>query len=179
MTLKAVLKAVAGMGRTMALGRSTVPPSRGFTFIAALLAVAMVSLASYGVIFVASTTAKRNKEQALLKVGQAYVDAIGAYYQSSPGTVKVFPPRIDDLLADPRFIQTRRYLRTAYADPIDPSVPLALIKDGQGGIKGVRSQSTGQPLQESPIALRGLVLPKANTYADWRFEYLPGARDGK
>jgi type II secretory pathway pseudopilin PulG len=163
----------------MAHGRPVTRKHKGFTFVAALLAVALVVLASYGVIFVASTTAKRSKEQALLKVGQAYVDAIAAYYQSSPGTVKVLPQRVDDLLADPRFIQTRHHLRAAYADPIDPSVPLALIVDAQGGIRGVRSQSTGQPLQESPMPVRGLVLGKANTYADWRFEYRVGAANGK
>lgn len=158
------------------------PPGKsaqaGFTFMAVLLAVAFLSLSSYGVIFIASTTAKRQKEQTLLKVGQAYVDAIAAYYAASPGSVKVLPQRLEDLLEDKRFIGTKRHLRQAYADPVAPDLPLQLIVDAQGGIRGVRSQSQDAPLQESPVALRGFVLNAAKSYADWHFEFVPGRANG-
>jgi len=93
----------------------------GFTYLGLLFAVAMagVALAATGTLW--STQRQREREQELLFVGNQIRQAIGSYYQRSPGLVKHYPAKLDDLLKDNRFINVQRHLRQRYLDPLTDS----------------------------------------------------------
>jgi type II secretory pathway pseudopilin PulG len=136
---------------------------RGFTYLAVLILVAVlgVGLAAYGESW--SRVQKREKETELVWVGNQFREAIGLYYQRSPGAVKRFPGKLDDLLEDRRFVSRQRYLRRLYRDPLTGESAWGLIPAPQGGIMGVYSLAEGPPLRNTGIS----------TYRDWRFEYVP------
>jgi type II secretory pathway pseudopilin PulG len=142
---------------------------RGYTFVAvlALLALCMLGLAIAGPLW--SQQVRREREQELLRIGQLYAQAIAAYYQSSPGSLKQYPERLEQLLADNRFVGTRRYLRTLYADPVNPGQPWGLLLDANQRVRGIYSQSGEAPLAGAPLALGDAVLPVLPRYADWKF----------
>lgn len=146
---------------------------QGFTYIAVLVALLLLGLASQGVMQYASHQAQREREAQLLTVGQAYVAAIGAYYESSPGTVKRWPQRLDDLLDDRRQVVLRRHLRELYPDPVTRGMRWELIRAPDGGIQGVYSSSELVPIRSSAIDLLQVSLPAAARYSDWRFQYTP------
>jgi type II secretory pathway pseudopilin PulG len=64
---------------------------RGFTYLGVLLAIALLGIGLVAAAEVWTTTAKRQRIEQLDWVGQQYVQAIGGYYESSPGRAKVFP----------------------------------------------------------------------------------------
>jgi type II secretory pathway pseudopilin PulG len=136
---------------------------RGFTYLAVLVMVAALGggLAAYGETW--SRAQQREKELELVWVGNQIQQAIGLYYQRSPGTVKRFPERLDDLLEDKRFLSRQRYLRRIYRDPLIGKAEWGLVSAPQGGIMGVYSLAEGPPLRNTGIS----------TYRDWRFEYVP------
>ncbi|MDP2246706.1 MAG: type II secretion system protein, partial [Nitrosomonadales bacterium] len=90
---------------------------KGFTFMGVLVIIILVgfSLAEAGNTW--SNIRKREREQELLKVGDKIREAIGNYYNQSPGMVKQFPPTLEALLKDERFPTPQRYLRQLYLDP--------------------------------------------------------------
>jgi type II secretory pathway pseudopilin PulG len=76
------------------------------------------------------------------------------------------PPReLKDLLLDSTQIQTKRYLRRLYTDPMNPKGEweLKLVVDQTGAVSGiddVHSRSTAKPLKV-------LSDKNADTYKDW------------
>ena len=74
----------------------------GFTYIGLLVAVALVGvgLAVTGEAW--RTTARREKERELLFVGDEFRKAIKQYYDGTPGGVRQFPNKLEDLLKDAR-----------------------------------------------------------------------------
>jgi type II secretory pathway pseudopilin PulG len=143
--------------------------SRGHTFVAALLLVALVSLGLAVVGPIWSQQAQRERERDLLRIGSLYAQAIANYRNVSPGTLKQYPPSLDALLADSRFVGTMRHLRKAYADPVNPGQPWGLLRDGAGGVMGVYSLSTEAPLTQGSVSLMDGSLPAATRYSDWKF----------
>ncbi|MGB3934164.1 MAG: type II secretion system protein, partial [Burkholderiales bacterium] len=109
---------------------------RGFTYLAALffVAVAGLGLAVTGELW--SHARQREKETELAWVGQQFRQAIGLYYQRSPGAVKRYPERLEDLLEDKRYLTVQRYLRRVYADPITGKADWGLVPAPGGGIMG-------------------------------------------
>lgn len=149
-----------GRGRTV---------SRGFTFVAALLLLALVSLglAVAGPLW--SQQAQRERERELLRMGALYAQAIAAYRSASPGSDKRYPEQLEWLLLDRRFVGTVRHLRRLYPDPVNPGQPWGLVRDGAGQIVGVHSLSTEPPLAQGPLQWSGRVLGPVRRYADWQF----------
>lgn len=144
---------------------------QGFTYIAVLVALLMLSLATQGVMTYVSQQAQRERETDLLRVGQTYAKAIGAYYQATPGTVKRWPADLQDLLEDRRLVAVVRHMRELYPDPITRTFNWDLIRAPDGGIAGVRSISTLAPIRMGAVELDGMTLPPASRYADWDFVY--------
>ena len=72
-------------------------PEQGFTLAGALIVTALLGAgaAAYGEI--ASHAAQREKERELLFVGNQFRQAIGAYYERSPGGVKRYPHKKGDV----------------------------------------------------------------------------------
>lgn len=146
---------------------------RGFTLIGVLLLCAFMGagLLAYGEL--ASNAAQRDKERELLFVGNQFRQAIGAYYEHTPGAVKRFPARLADLLEDKRHPVPRRHLRRLYRDPITGAAEWGLVPAPGGGIMGVYSLSQEQPVKTGAFAERDRSFTDAGRYADWQFAYTP------
>ena len=149
---------------------------QGFTLAGALIliAVAGAGMAAYGEM--ASHAAQREKEQELLFVGNQFRQAIGAFYEGTPGAAKQFPKKLEDLLQDQRYPVVRRHLRRIYADPMTGKPAWGLIQAPEGGIIGVYSLSAAQPVKTGGFAARDGLSEGAQRYSDWRFIYSPSIK---
>jgi type II secretory pathway pseudopilin PulG len=141
----------------------------GFTYLTvmAMIAVLGFGLASLGPMW--SDSAQREREQELLRVGALYADAVNAYYKSSPGSLKRYPPTLEALTLDTRFVGTQRHLRKLYADPLNPTRPWGVIAAPDGGVMGVFSQDQRQPFLQAAVNAGSAVLSPAPRYSDWKF----------
>lgn len=145
----------------------------GFTYLALLFAVALagIVLAATGVVW--STERQRERERELLFVGNQFRQAIGSYYERSPGLVKRYPRSLNDLLKDDRYLSTQRHLRQIYTDPITGSPEWGLIAAPEGGVMGVYSLSNEKAVKRSGFAFRDAEFEGAAKYSQWRFVYRP------
>jgi type II secretory pathway pseudopilin PulG len=148
---------------------------QGFTYVwvMAALVVIGIALSAVGTLWVEEQ--RREREQELIRVGMAYVHAIQSYRESSPGSAKMSPRRLEHLLLDDRFPRPRRHLRRAYADPVNPGDAWGLVSDAEGRIRGVYSRSTQPPLKQLAFAVDGIEFAAAGSYSDWKFV----VRDGQ
>src|SRR5207249_4031136 len=107
---------------------------QGFTYLAVLffIAVSGAMLAATGIIW--SHERQRQKEEELLWIGNQFRQAIGLYYYRTPGTVKRYPEKLEDLLEDKRYLTTQRYLRQIYRDPMTGESRWGLVSAPAGGI---------------------------------------------
>jgi type II secretory pathway pseudopilin PulG len=121
------------------IARSPARAVRGFTYLWVLLAIALVGIGLVAVSEVWTVTVRRQKVEELEWTGAQFVQAIGSYYYSSPGAARQYPPRLDDLLEDRRFIVARRHLRQVYVNPFSGKADWELTRGGNGGIVGVRA----------------------------------------
>lgn len=151
----------------------------GFTYLGLLFAVAVagILLAATGMLW--STERQREKERELLAVGDEFRRAIGSYYERSSGTVRRYPANLDDLTKDNRFITTRRHLRQVYRDPVTGNVDWSLIAAPEGGIMGVHSISTAEPIKQGGFPVRFAEFEGKRSYAEWRFVYRPVVAEEK
>ena len=145
----------------------------GFGYVWALLAVAVfgIGLAAVGEIW--STQKRRDCEDELLRVGREFRAALYSYNVSSKAGTPAFPTHLEELLEDRRGPALRRHLRKVYADPMTASQDWGLLRASDGRIRGVYSRSDAKPLKTANFDPRESAFEKAQTYADWRFEYVP------
>jgi type II secretory pathway pseudopilin PulG len=111
---------------------------RGLTYLGVLFAVALLSIGLVAASEIWSTTARRQRLEQLEWTGRQYQQAIGSYYESSPGRAKVFPTTLDDLLEDRRVPYKRRHIRQLYVNPMTGKFDWELIQAPGAGIRGVR-----------------------------------------
>lgn len=145
----------------------------GFTLVAVLLAMFLLALATQQVMGVVSQQAQREREAELLRIGAEIVRAIGTYHEQSPGTVKDWPPSLEALTDDRRFVSLQRRLRRVYVDPITRTDDWGIVLAPGGGIAGVYSQSERAPIRTAGAELTELGLGAAQRYSDWKFVYTP------
>jgi len=144
----------------------------GFTLAGALILIGVLGagMAAYGEL--ASHAAQREKERELLFIGNQFRQAIGAYYERSPGGAKRLPQKLEDLLEDKRFPMPQRYLRKIYADPMTGQPQWGVIHGQDGGIMGVHSLSTAAPIKTGGFFGRDATLAQTGRYSDWHFGYV-------
>jgi len=140
----------------------------GFTYIWLLAAIAIIAVGLAAIGEVASTTAKREREAELLFVGDQFARAIAEYHASSPGAPK-YPQKLEELLADNRYPNARRYLRRVYPDPMSGRADWGLVRGPGGGIVGVHSQSMERPLKIANFPQGYESFAGATVYSAWRF----------
>jgi type II secretory pathway pseudopilin PulG len=140
---------------------------QGFTFVGILIIVGISGIALSVVGEIWHQSAQREKEKELLFIGNQYRLAIVSYYDSTPGGVKQYPQKLEDLLLDKRLPVTKRHLRRLYQDPISKA-PLALIKQGEA-IVGVHSISTLKPIKRTGFPERYVSFAEASAYDEWKF----------
>jgi type II secretory pathway pseudopilin PulG len=133
--------------------------------------VALMGIALAAVGEVWSTTAQRERERELLFVGGQFRQAIGQYYEASPG-VKQYPRKLDDLIEDKRLPVLKRHLRRIYLDPMTGKSDWGLVtQDNQ--ILGVYSLSKDTPLKIANFQAADASLADSTSYSQWRFVYAP------
>ena len=127
-----------GRGALAVLQRASGRPQSGFTYLWILFAIAMlgVSLTVSSQLWVSS--AQRQKIEQMNWIAEQFKQAIGSYYESSPGSVKLYPQTPEMLLQDERFITTKRHLRKIYANPFSGLPDWDWIRGVDGGLRGVR-----------------------------------------
>ena len=148
--------------------------SEGFTLIGLLMIVALMGIALLAVGEVWHVAQKREKEQALLFVGNQFRQAIKAYYSHAPAANKQqpYPLQLEDLLKDPRYPSTQRYLRKIYMDPMTGLSEWGILKFPNGGIYGVYSLSDESPIKRSSFRPNEKGFEGKDKYSDWKFAYL-------
>jgi type II secretory pathway pseudopilin PulG len=125
-----------------------------------LLTILVMGVASAGVAQLWQTQVKREKEEELLFRLNQFRRAI-AQFRAERNRL---PRELKDLLEDRTQLQTRRYLRRIYKDPITgkDDWQLMLVVDRAGivsGISDLKSRAEGKPLKS--------ILGKKDTYQDW------------
>lgn len=143
----------------------------GFTYLTILFAitVAGVVMANTGIDW--SQDAQREKERELLFVGDQYRQAIALYYHRTPGIVKSFPAKLEDLISDNRFNPPQHYLRKLYRDPIMNQKQWGIVTAPEGGIMGVRSLSDATPIKTTNFGYEDQAFEGATKHSDWQFIY--------
>lgn len=149
-------------------GRARHARQRGYTYLLLLFAVAALGLLTGLAAESWTTLAQREREAELLFVGNQYREALRRYEEALPAADLRAPARLEDLLRDPRFPDTRRYLRQLYADPVTGKFDWVLVREGER-IVGVHSRSTQAPLKSDGFLARDAALRGAKTYAEWLF----------
>jgi len=144
------------------------PPCRGAILLALLVALAVLAWAAAASVAVLGPVTARSQESELLDIGEQYRRAIQSYVASSPGGIRQYPTRLEDLVNDNRFAQPRHHLRKLFRDPVSPHQPWGLIKVGEA-IVGVRSQSTAKPFKTAGFSAEQVGFASARRYADWQF----------
>jgi len=161
------------MGVTMQTGKHIQLIQQGYTFIGLLLILTLTgfTLAQAGNLW--SQARQREKELELLKIGDKFRQAIGNYYNATPGEVKQYPPSLEALLKDNRYPQPRRYLRKIYVDPMTNMAEWGTVEGPGGGIMGVMSMSDKQPFKTKQFPLIYKSFENKKFYAEWMFVYSP------
>lgn len=152
----------------------------GIALLALLLIIAGlgIGLAAVGTFW--QTWAQREKEAELLFIGEQYRRALLSYARATPPEMPRMPRALDDLLLDQRQGPVPvRHLRRLYADPFSGKADWGLVRDAEGGIVGIFSQSMQKPLKTAnfPDALKAFA--HAPSYRQWVFsvgEAVPVAR---
>lgn len=147
----------------------------GFTFLGLMAIIAIMGVVLYSVGEVWHLARLREKEQELLFIGDQYRRAIRLYYENAPPSHRMqrYPMHLEDLLRDPRYPGTHRYLRKVFPDPMRGVAEWGLVKNQSGGIIGVHSLSEDSPLKSAGFRLADAELAGQEQYSSWVFKYVP------
>lgn len=150
----------------------------GFTYLAVLALVVLMSAVAGATAEVWHTAMRREDERQLLFVGQQFRMAIARYYLAGVGGNRHYPASLDDLIKDPRFPDTRRYLRRIWVDPITGKDDWGLVRGPDGGIVGVYSPSREKPIKVANFTQEEGAFDSLEHYSDWVFSALPTGSGG-
>lgn len=127
---------------------------RGFTYLGVLLGVALIGVGLSVTATVWSKKADRQRKAEAEWVLAQYERALRSYYNAAPGSVKVLPADLTELLLDQRHLGTVRHLRKTYQMACDqvavakvqylgktPAVQLLLICPLNGDLLASRQVS--------------------------------------
>lgn len=145
----------------------------GFTYLALMILVATLALATSATLTLGSIAQRREAEQQLLEVGAAYRKAIASYLNSSPAGRRSYPPALADLLKDPRYPGVRRHLRQLYPDPITGKAEWGLVPAPGGGIMGIHSLSEASAIKIAEFEAENQLFEGKLRYSEWAFVVLP------
>jgi hypothetical protein len=175
----------------------------GFTYLWALMLIALMSLGMSIAADVYVVSVQREKERELLFIGQQFELALARYSevplpaQTPSGSSAVasvqpnprpavngaavesnFEPRrlpaeLDELLEDKRVDPPARHLRRLYVDPITRNTEWGVVRFG-GRIVGVHSLSTVTPLKTGGFDPQWATFGEATSHAEWVFSSSAG-----
>lgn len=141
---------------------------RGFSYAMVLAAVVIVGILAEAAHVTTWRLVKAERESELLFRGQAYRRAIESFYISNGR----YPHALEDLVRDPGSA-SRRHLRALYSDPMGKgeNKEWTVVRAKDGGVAGVASTSTEEPLKKANFPKGFENLAGAKSYAEWIFEY--------
>lgn len=141
----------------------------GFSYLGVLFLVVFmgIGLAATGTQW--HQARQREKERELLFAGNQFRQALNMYYQNSPGKLKKYPQKLENLLQDDRYPDVRRYLRRIYPDPMTMSAEWGLVRGADKGIVGIYSLSAGVPIKTANFDLADAALAGKRHYYQWWF----------
>jgi len=143
----------------------------GFTYIGVLVLVAVMGILLAGSGNMWRTHVMREREEELLFVGDQYRRAVELYFTKGG---QRYPRELSELIKDPRFPDTRRYLRKLYRDPITGKAEWGLVKSPDGGIAGVYSLSDATPFKTAGFTPQYAAFEGKEKYSEWQFVYAGG-----
>ena len=146
--------------------------SAGYVYLALLFSAVLMGSAMSGAAALWSAEQKRERERELLHIGHKFREAIGRYYNRSPG-IKQYPPTLEALLNDTRFIVSQRYLREIYVDPFTNERNWGVIEAPTGGIMGVHSLSAEFARKTANFDERDKEFETKKLHGEWIFVYVP------
>ncbi|HEX8961341.1 MAG TPA: type II secretion system protein [Geobacteraceae bacterium] len=156
------------------MGAHRLTSSAGFTLVAAMVAVVIIGIMLGAASQTWQTMLKRDREEELLFRGTQYRDAIAQWYKPRPGqppTQQTRPLKdLKDLLEDPNSLETVRYLRRLYKDPITNGDFEPILGPTQE-IIGVKSASQDPPLKRGNFPDDLKDFGEKDKYSDWQFNY--------
>jgi type II secretory pathway pseudopilin PulG len=141
--------------------------NRGFTYLTLLLMIVVMGIVLGAAAEVWHTAVQREKERELLFAGNQFRIAITLYYRNHA----TFPHNLEDLLKDPQYAFTKRYLRKLYRDPMTGSNEWGVVRRADGGIVGIHSLSENHPVKIAGFGVAGSSFDGAVKYSDWVFAY--------
>jgi type II secretory pathway pseudopilin PulG len=143
---------------------------QGFVYIGLLIFMTVVAISMDAVSEVWTLTARREREEQLLFIGNQYRLAITRYYLESPRGARKFPKRLEDMLEDNRADdKSRRYLRRLYIDPMTGKADWGEVTLADGSIVGVYSSSLEAPIKRHGFLKKDSMFEDQTRYADWVF----------
>ena len=145
----------------------------GYALMSVLLVIVLMGIALAEASNSWSNLRQRDREEELLRVGDKIREAIGNYYNQSPGDVKQFPQTLEDLLHDDRFPTPRRYLRKIYDDPMTGRPYWGTLHAPSGGIMGIYSLSAARPFKTANFKPVYESFARKKHYIEWIFAYTP------
>ncbi len=136
-----------------------------------MLIITIMGIALYAVGEVWTNAQKRAQEQELLYIGDQFRRAIKAYNRHTPTANKLqaYPASLEDLLKDPRYPTTQRYLRKIYIDPISGKAEWGVLRIANGGIFGVYSLSGETPRKQTHFKAIDQSFEGKTKYSEWIF----------
>ena len=146
--------------------------SAGYVYLALLFSAVLMGSAMSGAAALWSAEQKRERERELLHIGHKFREAIGRYYNRSPG-IKQYPPTLEALLNDTRFAVSQRYLREIYVDPFTNERNWGVIEAPTGGIMGVHSLSAEFARKTANFDERDKEFETKKLHGEWIFVYVP------
>lgn len=146
---------------------------QGFTFVGLLILIAIMGVGLAATTEVWHTAVKRDREEELLFAGHQFRNAIIMYYNNGLGQGGRYPMSLDDLLKDPRYPATKRYLRKIYLDPETNRANWEFINGPNGEILGVHSASEDEPMKKGNFILADQDFEGKKKYSEWVF-MIPG-----
>ena len=142
----------------------------GFTYLGVLIMVAILGIASVASLQIGSLLQRRAAEEELLRIGSAFQNALIAYSNATPPGQAHGPRSLEELLKDPRYPGTRRYLRQLYVDPLTGKSEWGVVESPEnGGIIGVFSLSEATPIKIGNFESAFADFTGKTSYRDWQF----------
>lgn len=142
---------------------------RGVALLLVLLALAVVGLISANALQAGAQVTRRDAEEELLAIGQAFRQAVLSYVNTTPGQAVLGPRSLDELLRDPRVPGLRRHLRQIPHDPLTGRSDWGLLKSPDGQIIGIYSLAEGQPIKRAGFEPAQARFTDAPNYQAWVF----------
>jgi len=160
--------------RRPAAGRAA---ARGFTYLALLFALAAAGALAARAGQAWTTAAQREREAELLFRGLQLREALARYAAATPAGQPARPAALAALLRDERQQPPRHHLRRLYADPFTGRPDWVLLRDADGGIRGLHSRD-GRPTLRRDALPEGVSLAagaasapgQATRLDQWRFD---------